>query len=146
MIPPGSGLYESTIQAERGEAGAQYSLGVLFLLGEGVKQDLEIAYHWLSGAASQNQNAQMLIAKVALQRPILEELPRWKSALGSLAKNPGVHSVWRNARDFVRAQTSRGISRGKSIWQPGFSFRGRSSSGEPVFEGRRRHAPFVDLA
>ena len=53
-------------QAEGGDAGAQYRLGVLFLLGESVDQDLEAAYQWLSRAADgQYPGASLLAEKLA---------------------------------------------------------------------------------
>lgn len=146
MTQVGSHHSELTIQAERGEIGAQYSLGVLFLLGEGVKQDLEIAYHWLSRAASENKAAQSLVAKVAVfHQPIRKELRR-QFAFGILTKTSGLQTAWRDSRELVRAKASRAISRFESIWRLGLRLRGRSLSEEPVFEGRRRHAPFVDPA
>lgn len=56
-------------QAEGGDAGAQYRLGVLFLLGESVDQDPEAAYQWLSrAAAGQYPGASLLLEKLAARR------------------------------------------------------------------------------
>jgi TPR repeat protein len=45
--------------AERGNANAQFNLGLLYYLGEGVEQDEEEAFHWYKKAAEQgNANAQ----------------------------------------------------------------------------------------
>jgi TPR repeat protein len=59
-------LNDLTSRAECGDPGAQYSLGVLFLLGEILEQDLEAAYQWLARAACrQHPQAQSLVGKLA---------------------------------------------------------------------------------
>jgi TPR repeat protein len=58
-------LNDLALQAEGGDPGAQYSLGVLFLLGEGLEQDLEASYQWLARAAcGQHPAAQSLVEKL----------------------------------------------------------------------------------
>jgi TPR repeat protein len=61
-----STLGELAFQAEGGDAGAQYRLGVLFLLGESVEQDIEAASRWVTrAAASQYPGALALAGKLA---------------------------------------------------------------------------------
>ena len=58
---------ELAFRAESGDAGAQFQLGMLFLLGEGVEQDLGAAYRWIAGAADANHpGAQILVQRLAL--------------------------------------------------------------------------------
>jgi hypothetical protein len=62
-------LNDLAFRAEGGDPGAQYSLGVLFLLGEGLEQDLEASYRWLARAAcGQHPGAQSLVGKLAPDR------------------------------------------------------------------------------
>lgn len=59
-----TGLSELAFEAEGGDAEAQYRLGVLFLLGESVEQDLEAAYCWLSRAAERHNGACRLMREM----------------------------------------------------------------------------------
>ena len=60
-----SGLGDLAFRAEGGDAGAQYRLGVIFLLGEAAEQDTEAAYRWLVRAAdSGNEGARALVEKL----------------------------------------------------------------------------------
>jgi TPR repeat protein len=63
-------------QAEGGDAGAQYRLGVLFLLGESVDQDLEAAYQWLSRAAAGQYPGALLLAEKLAARSRSEFEPK----------------------------------------------------------------------
>jgi TPR repeat protein len=59
-------LNDLASRAEGGDPGAQYSLGVLFLLGEALEQDLDASYQWLARAAcGQHAEAQLLVDKLA---------------------------------------------------------------------------------
>ncbi len=40
--------------AEQGDEVAQYNLGVMYYLGDGIKQDYEKAFYWFQKAAEQN--------------------------------------------------------------------------------------------
>jgi TPR repeat protein len=51
-------------QAEGGDPSAQYRLGILFLLGESVEQDLDAAHSWLK-RAGRYRGADLLIEKIA---------------------------------------------------------------------------------
>jgi hypothetical protein len=65
----GTSPCELAFHAENGDPGAQYRLGVLFMLGEQVEQDPEAAYQWLTrAAAAQHSGAQSLVEKLALWR------------------------------------------------------------------------------
>lgn len=69
-----STLGELAFHAEGGDAGAQYRLGVLFLLGQSVEQDLEAAHRWLTrAAASQYSGALPLTEKLAVWRRLEAE-------------------------------------------------------------------------
>jgi len=60
-----SGLGDLAFRAEGGDAGAQYRLGVIFLLGEAAEQDTEAAYRWLVRAAvAGNEGARALVEKL----------------------------------------------------------------------------------
>jgi TPR repeat protein len=60
-----SSLGDLAFRAEGGDAGAQYRLGVIFLLGEVAEQDTEAAYRWLVRAAvSGNESAGALVEKL----------------------------------------------------------------------------------
>lgn len=50
-------------QAEGGDACAQYRLGVLFLLGDSVEQDLEAANRWLTRAAARQYPGALSLAE-----------------------------------------------------------------------------------
>jgi TPR repeat protein len=59
-------LNDLAFRAESGDPSAQYSLGVIYLLGEAVGQDLAAANKWLGQAAhQQHPEAQVLAAKIA---------------------------------------------------------------------------------
>ena len=51
---PDTHLELLTLAAERGDADAQYTLGVMYARGDGVTQDYQAAFHWISLAAEQN--------------------------------------------------------------------------------------------
>ena len=57
-------LGELAFQAEGGDKSAQYRLGILFLLGESVEQDLDAAYRWLAKAGQYN-GAHLLVERLA---------------------------------------------------------------------------------
>lgn len=60
---------ELAFQADSGDAEAQYCMGLIFLLGESVDQDLDAAYKWMARAASgQHAGAKSLAAKLLLTR------------------------------------------------------------------------------
>jgi TPR repeat protein len=66
MVQAETDLGNLAFQAEGGDAGAQYRLGVLFLLGDSVEQDLEVANRWLTRAAAlQYPGALSLAEKLA---------------------------------------------------------------------------------
>ncbi len=76
------------MQAEAGDASAQYRLGVLFLLGSGMEQDTEAACRWLLAAAEgHHRDAQALVERLA---------PFYLGALeqGDVAKTPRVLQNW----------------------------------------------------
>jgi TPR repeat protein len=56
-------LGDLAFQAESGNAGAQYRMGVLFLLGESVEQDLQAAHRWLTKAAENQYPGAVLLAE-----------------------------------------------------------------------------------
>jgi len=65
MATSRTSLGELAFQAERGDAEAQYCLGVLFLLGDSVEQNPEAAYKWLAkAAAAQSSEAQSLVDRL----------------------------------------------------------------------------------
>lgn len=49
-----SALAGFTSLAEKGDAWAQYNLGVIYMKGRGVPIDINVALHWLTKAANQN--------------------------------------------------------------------------------------------
>jgi TPR repeat protein len=97
-------------QAEGGDSGAQYQLGVLFLLGDQVEQDPDAAYRWLAKAASaQHADAQSLLDKVA----------QWRAAEAP-AKSPWYSREWKIFKSIsplalaakLRAQAESNLKRG----------------------------------
>jgi TPR repeat protein len=79
-------LDDLTLRAEGGEPEAQYSLGVLFLLGEVMEQDLDASYQWLAKAAcGQHPDAQLLVEKLA---------PRH---FGAVSVGPGRGKLWHDS-------------------------------------------------
>lgn len=54
--------YELAFQAESGDAGAQFRLGLLFLLGDKVEQDLEAAHRWMAEAARAGHSGAQILA------------------------------------------------------------------------------------
>jgi len=62
---------ELVFRAESGDVAAQYQLGVRFLLGDSMEQDLEAAYRWLALAAEGlHPDAQKLIVPLEIFRPV----------------------------------------------------------------------------
>ena len=63
MKTPELSPYELAFRAESGDAGAQFQLGMLFLLGEGVDQDLAAAHRWMRRAAEANHPGAQILAR-----------------------------------------------------------------------------------
>jgi len=63
MVQAETDLGNLAFQAEGGDAGAQYRLGVLFLLGDSVEQDLEAANRWLTRAAARQYPGALSLAE-----------------------------------------------------------------------------------
>lgn len=63
MVQAETDLGDLAFQAEGGDAGAQYRLGVLFLLGDSVEQDLEAANRWLTRAAARHYPGALSLAE-----------------------------------------------------------------------------------
>ena len=58
-------LVELTTAAEQGDAKAQYNVGVMYALGQGVSQDYQIALYWITTAAEQGYAlAQDLLGRI----------------------------------------------------------------------------------
>jgi len=55
--------YELAFRAESGDRGAQFQLGMLFLLGEKVEQDPSAAHRWITRAAEANHPGALLVAQ-----------------------------------------------------------------------------------
>ncbi len=53
--------------AEQGDASAQYNLGVMYLEGQGVKQDNVEAYAWIRTAAAQGRSGTLEIRQALLR-------------------------------------------------------------------------------
>jgi TPR repeat protein len=70
-------LSDLAFRAEGGDVSAQYRLGVLFLLGEVVEQDLHAAHRWLIRAADQQYPGALLLA---------EKLANWSQLKSKPAK------------------------------------------------------------
>ena len=60
--------------AEQGDAGGEYGLGSMYLSGEGVKQDLSQAYHWLALAATRGHERATVALGHAYLRAARNEL------------------------------------------------------------------------
>ena len=75
-------LTELAFQAESGDAQAQYRMGVLFLLGERVQQDLGAAARWFRTSAGSGNSAAEDVARVLPDLPASPSAVR-KSALSS---------------------------------------------------------------
>lgn len=85
MVQAETDLGNLAFQAEGGDAGAQYRLGVLFLLGDSVEQDLEAANRWLTRAAArQYPGALSLAEKLATWSQLESE--REKKSIRILAR------------------------------------------------------------
>src|SRR5258708_40243406 len=63
MVEAETDLGNLAFQAEGGDAGAQYRLGGLFLLGDSVEQDLEAANRWLTRAAARQYPGALSLAE-----------------------------------------------------------------------------------
>jgi hypothetical protein len=108
-------------QAEGGDAGAQYRLGVLFLLGEAVDQDLEAAYQWLSrAAAGQYPGAALLAEKLAARRrsELEPKLERRKSPIRFPAETRG----WFQSTSAAAATLGRNAARSIAAMSMRLSF------------------------
>jgi len=67
-----SSLGDLAFRAEGGDVGAQYRLGVIFLLGELAEKDTEAAYKWLVRAAvAGNEGAGVLVEKLVAGNLVL---------------------------------------------------------------------------
>jgi TPR repeat protein len=53
--------------AEQGDASAQYNLGLMYLEGQGVKQDNVEAYAWIRTAAAQGKSGTLEIRQALLR-------------------------------------------------------------------------------
>lgn len=53
--------------AEQGDASAQYNLGLMYLEGQGVKQDNAEAYAWIRTAAAQGRSGTLEIRQALLR-------------------------------------------------------------------------------
>lgn len=62
-------LTELAYQAESGDAQAQYRLGVLFLVGERVDQDMQAAGRWFQSSAANGNNAASRIGQLLATAP-----------------------------------------------------------------------------
>lgn len=59
---------EFTVAAEEGLSLAQYNLGILYFMGQGVEQDFQQAFHWTEAAAQQGHiNAQYNLGSLFLE-------------------------------------------------------------------------------
>jgi len=133
-----SSLSELTVQAEGGDAIAQYRLGVLLLLGECGKQDIEMAFWWLSRAAvAQHAGAQSLLPMVAAMQPHARVRGGIHAILHKIVWP--VQAVAGFAASML-AGVSRVLPALRRGWQLG------PTLAESVGEERQRRAPFVDAA
>jgi TPR repeat protein len=64
MVQAETDLGDLAFQAEGGDAGAQYRLGVVFLLGDSVEQDLEAANRWLTRAAARQYPGALALVQI----------------------------------------------------------------------------------
>jgi TPR repeat protein len=105
MVQAETDLGKLAFQAEGGNAGAQYRLGVLFLLGDSVEQDLEAANRWLTRAAArQYPGALSLAEKLATWSQLESE--REKKSIRILARawiRSGSSAAFRFYRDAIRS-------------------------------------------
>jgi TPR repeat protein len=88
-------LGDLAFQAEGGDAGAQYRLGVLFLLGESVEQDLQAAHRWLTRAAERQYPGALSLT---------EKLANWSQLESERAKRSIPFTAFARAR--VRSSSS----------------------------------------
>lgn len=99
-------LGELAFQAEGGDKSAQYRLGVLFLLGESVEQDLDAAHRWLAKAGQYN-GANLLV----------ERLTQYQAARRPEKQSEGVVSIgslWRSAAGAI-GHTGKIIGRTRDV-------------------------------
>lgn len=100
-------------QAEGGSAEAQYRMGIWFLLGEPVEQDLEASFQWLAkAAAGDHPDAQSLVKELARCRPMMpqEDKSSWSQLSGprlAKAASAFVAGVRSGANRAVRLGLSR---------------------------------------
>jgi TPR repeat protein len=90
-------------QAQAGDAGAQFRLGVQFLLGDPGEQDLVAAYRWLALAASNcHSGAQRLLVHLEYFRPAPSSESLWhriRRVLSVRASWLSGHLVGRRRKD-----------------------------------------------
>jgi TPR repeat protein len=105
MVQAETDLGNLAFQAEGGDAGAQYRLGVLFLLGDSVEQDLEAGSRWLTRAAArQYPGARALAEKLAAWSQLESE--REKKSIRILARawiKSRSSAAFRFYRDAIRS-------------------------------------------
>jgi hypothetical protein len=107
MMQAETTLADLAFQAEGGDAGAQYRLGVLFLLGESVEQDLQGAHRWLTRAAErQYPGALALTEKLAHCGQLESERAKRSNRFAGLARarvRSGSTAALRFCRDSVQS-------------------------------------------
>ncbi|HEY1576585.1 MAG TPA: hypothetical protein VGF82_05870 [Terracidiphilus sp.] len=107
MVQAEIDLGNLAFQAEGGDAGAQYRLGVLFLLGDSVEQDLEAANRWLTRAAArQYPGALSLAEKLAAWSQLESEREKKSIRIAALARawmKSGSSAAFRFYRDAIRS-------------------------------------------
>ena len=77
-------------KAEKGDADAQYELGLMYLEGKGVKKSYNEAFEWLLGAAHQGDaDYQYKLAKIYLDAGVYDRAFDWlRRAAEQLANHP----------------------------------------------------------
>ena len=131
-------------QAQGGDPGAQYQLGVLFLLGDQVEQDPDAAYQWLAKAASvQHAGAQSLIDSVAEWRAAAaREIAPWYLLKWTILKtsSPLVFATQLGAR--VRIGLGWGMELLRRVSSRRLAVRSRVAGAihDPLLTVRRRKA------
>ena len=73
-ISPSSALEDVRTCAEQGDAGAQYNLGLMYARGDGVPEDIVLAYMWWNLAEAQGNESARDNKEIAESRMTREQI------------------------------------------------------------------------
>ena len=109
-------LREWRVLAEQGDAEAQSRLGIMYLLSQGVPQDLGLAHLWLNLAAGQGQQTAYIISDDVVAFMTLEQIADSQVSLGVMyEEGRGVAQDDAEAAKWMRRAAEHGNAEAQDI-------------------------------